>query len=44
MGANNVLSHDEKLGTKFFTGTEPGDRYKFTCQRIFRSREIVKKP
>jgi hypothetical protein len=30
MGANNVLSHDEKSGTNFFTGTEPGDRYKFT--------------
>ncbi len=27
MSANNVLSHDEDKGTKYFTGIEPGDRY-----------------
>ena len=27
MSANKELSHDEKKGTKYFTGIEPGDRY-----------------
>jgi uncharacterized protein YkwD len=30
MNANTVLSHDEKAGTKYFTGKGPHDRYKYT--------------
>jgi uncharacterized protein YkwD len=29
MSANSVLSHDEKAGTKYFTGYDPDDRYKY---------------
>jgi uncharacterized protein YkwD len=29
MDANDLLSHDEKTGTKGFSGTSPGDRYAF---------------
>ena len=29
MSANNELSHDRIKGTEYFTGIEPGDRYKY---------------